>query len=481
MMSNNEVNTTPANAGTQPTLKRVLKLPHLVFYGIAYIIPLAFFETYGLVQQETHGMHSLAFLLTSVAMGFTAFSYSKMVKAYPVAGSVYTYVGKGINPHAGFLSGWLILMDYMLLPMFTYLVMAMYLNQMFPMIPYKIFLLALIALTAYICYRGIEITVRVSSIVVILQIIFIGAIFFFIIRWLAMGFGNACAFDWTAFYNREEFVKDGMGIPMLFSAASLLAMAFLGFDAISTLSEEALRPEKDIGRAIILTCVIMGAFFVVMSFYLTMAWPNAWFEIKDPDVGSYEFMEKVCGPTMAYLFGTAYVFGGFASAVDCQTSAARILFSMGRDHILPPKVFAHIHPKYRTPSYNAIIIAIISLVALFVSLENAAELVNFGALIGFTLVNLSVIAHYYVKEKKRGFYNTMNYLVAPLVGAAFTFSVWCGLGSFAKILGGVWLGIGAVYLVIKTKGFRELPPEMSEDVDLSFYDVDLQAENEKKK
>ncbi|MCI7304381.1 APC family permease [Ihubacter massiliensis] len=445
------------------TLKRILKLRHLVFYGVAYILPLTIFTTYGLATTMSHGMISLCFVVTTTAMAFTAFSYSKMARSFPVAGSTYTYVSKSMNPYVGFISGWTILMGYMLLPMLTYLVMSIYLNQAVPAIPIPVWILILIFITAVVCYRGIEVAINVSSMIVLIQAVFIVALFIFMIRWLTGGNGAGTFFDLNCFFNFEEFNKAGMGVPMLFSTASILALSFLGFDAISTLSEEAIQPEKNVGKAIIITCIIMGLFFVLITYFLTLCWPNAWNELVDPDAGSYEFMTKVAGSTMAYVFTGTYTVGCFASVVNCQTSAARILYSMGRDGILPGKIFAHIHPKHKTPSYNAIIIAVISLVALFISLVTATSLVSFGALLGFTLVNLSVVVFYYVKKKERGLNAILSYLIAPLIGAGFTFFVWLGLDWHSKVLGFCWLGAGLIYLTIKTRFFRELPPEMSLD------------------
>lgn len=455
-MDNNSIKEHTSHEGGE--LKRVLRLPHLIAYGIAYILPLTTFTTYGIATTQSHGLLALSYVLTTTAMAFTAFSYAKLVRKYPTAGSVYTYATEGFNGHIGFLSGWSILMDYMLLPMLTFIAMSIYLHEAMPFIPFWMWMIITTGVTFYVCYRGIEVSIGVSSIIVVLQLLFIIALVIFILKWLGQGMGAATCFSATAFFNAEEFQNIGIG--GVFGTASVLALGFLGFDGITTLSEETINPTKTVGKGVILTCIIMGAYFVFISYLLTLAWPNAWFELKDPESGSVEIMTLVGGPILSYLFTAGYVLGCFASAVNVFTSAARIFYSMGRDQILPEKFFGHVHPKYGSPDYNLIVIAILSLAGLFISLEFSAHLVNFGALLGFTLVNASVIAVFWVKDKQRSVYGTLTYLIAPLIGGAFTFTIWLNLDHMAKMLGLGWLLIGAIYLAIKTKGFRELPPRL---------------------
>jgi amino acid transporter len=189
-----------------------------------------------------------------------------------------------------------------------------------------------------------------------------------------------------------------------------------------------------------------------------------WNEFENPETGSFEFIVKVCGTAMSYFFTACFCVGGLASAMASQASASRILFGMGRDNILPKKFFAYVHPKFKTPSLNIILIGLISLIALKLSLAAAASLINFGALIGFTLVNLSVVSYYFIRNKKRSGSGVFRYLILPLLGAATTFTIWLNLDVHSKILGFSWLAVGIIYLAIKTKGFRTLPPELKLDI-----------------
>lgn len=444
-------------------LKRVLPLSSLVFYGLAFMVPLTIFTTYGLVTNMTHGMVALTYVITTLCMGFTAYSYVRMTKAYPVAGSVYTYVQKSINPYLGFLSGWVMLIGYMFLPMLNYLVSAIFLAAAIPQIPAWVWIVSFIIIVTIVNHFGIQLTDIFNRAIVWIQLIFLVALLIIAMKFILGGGGTATLVDTSSFINMSELMKPGMGLPVLLSGASILALSFLGFDAISTLSEEAINPEKNIGRAILISCIGAGIMFTVITYVMQLAWPSAWFEMVDVEGGSYELINKVAGSAMAYIFTAAYAVGCVASSVSSVASASRVLYGMGRDRILPNKIFGYLHMKHQTPTYSILIMGVISLSALFVSLATAASLLNFGALLGFTMVNLSVVAHYFIKGKKRSGLDFIRYLIAPICGAAFTFVIWLNLDFTSMALGFGWILIGVVYLAATTNLFRKLPAEMKLD------------------
>lgn len=447
--------------GYEQSLNRVLKLKSLVFYGFAYMMPLTIFTSYGIVQQATHGMLALAYVICTIAMTFTGISYMRMVKVYPMAGSVYSYAQRSINPHIGFLGGWAILMDYLLMPIMCYVCAAIYLQTLFPSLPTAVIVVVLIIAMSVVSFVGIQMTSIVNNILVILQCIFVVAFLMFIFNWLSDGNGAGTFVDVRAFFNSEEFSKSDMGWGALFTGASVLAVSFLGFDAVTTVAEETIEPEKNIGRAILIICVGAGIVFVFESYMYQLAWPEGWKNFQEVDSAAFELVARVAGDTMSYIFSAAYVVGCVGTALAAQTSATRILFGMGRDGVLPKKIFAHVNKRFQTPTYNIIMIAVISLPAMFVSLDFIISIINFGALVGFVLVNLSVIGCYYVKRKyRKGVGNKIKYLIVPLIGAVICGMVWMSLDSSSKILGLIWSAIGAVYLAITTDFFRKLPPDL---------------------
>lgn len=442
-------------------LKRILPLSSLVFYGLAFMVPLTIFTTYGLATNMTHGMVSITYVITTICMGFTAYSYVRMTKAYPVAGSVYTFVHKSINPYLGFLSGWVILIGYMFLPMLNYLVSAIFLTAAVPQVPFWVWIVGFIIIVTIVNHFGIQVTDIFNRAIVWIQIIFLVALVIIVLKFILGGGGAGVLLDQNAFVNFDELSKKGMGLPILLSGASILALSFLGFDAISTLSEEAINPEKNIGKAILIACIGAGVAFTIITYILQLAWPEAWFKMIDVDGGSYELINKVAGSLMANIFVAAYAVGCLASSISSVASASRVLYGMGRDQILPKVIFGYLHPKYQTPTKSILIMAVISLLALVISLSTAASLLNFGALLGFTMVNLSVIAHYFIKEKKRSGLDIIRYLISPILGAIFTFVIWWNLDATSKLLGFGWLIIGVVYLAYTTKFFKKLPAEMT--------------------
>lgn len=450
--------------GYEQSLKRALPLSSLVFFGFAYLSVTTIFSTYGLVSSMTHGMLALSYIVATVAMLFTALSYGRMAAAYPIAGSTYSYTQRSINPHIGFLGGWAILMDYLLIPMICCLLGAIFFAPYFPGVPSWVWIILLMVLATVINFFGIQVTAIVNNTVILLQIVFAVGFIIFIAKWLVTGNGAATFFDMNAIFNATEFNKPEMGWGIILSGASILALSFLGFDAVSTMAEEAINPEKNLGRATLIICLGAGAFFIGLSYLMQLSWPTGWQEFKVVDSGAQELMVKIGGSVLSYAFITIYSISNLACIVASQSAGARVLFGMGRDGALPKKFFGYVHPKYKVPTMNLLLVGCICLTSLFLDLGTAASLINFGALLGFILVNLSVVFHYFIRKKERtGLANIVRNFIAPIIGAAVCFLIWMNLDIHSKILGFVWLAVGAIYLAATTNFFRKLPPDLKLD------------------
>lgn len=436
------------------TLKRTLGLGSLVVFGIAYMSLSTVMTYMGITAQMTHGMIALAFLVAGVAMTFTAFSYAKMVRVYPVAGSAFAYASNTLNPHVGFMTGWIMMLDYALLGCLSYLLLGLYMNILIPAVPGWAWVLISIAILTVVQYIGVDIMAKVNNILVAVVAIFMIGFFILMLKVIITGSGFPALFDITGIYNAAEFPEVGIG--GIVQAASILVLCFLGCDAVTTLAEEAIEPKKNVGKAIIIITVGMGLYFVIYSYVMQLVWPTAWMEFVNPDTASEELVTYVGGQVLGLVWTGMYTLTCVTCCLAAQTSATRLLFGMGRDGVLPAKFFAHIHPKYKTPTYNIIFISVLSaVVACLTDLLSISSVINFGALIGFTLVNVCVFAHYFVKEKKRsGLFNICSYLIAPAIGAGVCLFIWINLDSTALILGGIWAVIGFVYLAIATKGFK---------------------------
>jgi len=440
------------------SLKRTLSLPLLVMFGLAYLAPTVVFNYYGIFTQSTGGMYTLAFAITTLVMLFTSYSYVQMVKAYPVAGSAYTYVNKSVQPHVGFLTGWVMLLDYLLLPMVCYLLLGIYINEFFPVLPIWAIVIAVAAISAFINIVGMKTASIIDTIIIAAQIGFTLLLIIVIAKYVAGGGGSADLTEGTAIYNPETF-----DLGNILTASAVLCVSFVGFDAVSTMAEEAKDPEKIMGKAIMSVTIGAGILFMITSYFTQIAWPMAYAELVDPDSGIFELFPQMNEDWLGNIFFITDNFASFICAMAGMAAVSRILLGMGRDNILPKSFFGRISPRFQTPVNNILLTTGIAMTALFYqdNLFGAASLISFGAVTGFFMVNLSVVFHYYIKLKMRGGKNTLKYLVAPCLGMLTLIVVFINIETNAKILGGIWLAIGIIYLAFKTKGFKELPPEMN--------------------
>ncbi len=430
-------------------LKRVLGVPSLVLFGLVYMVPLTVFTTYGIVTQVTGGRVPTAYLITLLAMVFTARSYARMAVAYPVAGSAYVYTQKSFGAPIGFLSGWSLLLDYLFLPMINYLVIGIYLGEAIPAVPQWVFILVSILLVTVLNVVGIVSVARANVVIIAMQVIFIG-VFVALSVASVSGAGDV---DLLAPLAGDGTVE-GFG-PVL-AGSAILCLSFLGFDSVSTLSEEARNPLKDVPRAIMLTTVGAGIIFFGLSYVAQLAFPSN--EFSDVDSASLDVMATVGGQFLTVFFTAAYVAGCVGSALTSQASVARILFAMGRDGVLPRKIFGHISPRFGTPVYAVLVVSAFSLIALVISLDLLASMISFGALIAFSAVNLAVFKHYYIDLRQRSGLTVISTAVLPLIGLALTLWLWTSLSGLTLVIGLSWLAIGFVYLAIRTHGFRRPTP-----------------------
>ena len=374
--------------GYEQELNRVLGLPAVCLFGFAYLAPCTIFSYFGLINGSTHGMMSFAYFIATVAMLFTALSYRQMVKAYPIAGSVYNYTSRSINPSVGFLSGWVILLDYILLPMINYIIAAGFIPLILPGIPVWLDMIILIVIVTVVNLVGVKVMSTFDNIFIVIQFAFVLTAIVFAVK--VIGQHDYSILDINGFINISEW--SNVGLNGVVSGAAVLCLCFLGFDSVTTLAEEAKDPAKTVGRALLIITLCAGGLFVISTYLFQIAWPEGWREL-DPDNGSYQLIGYLAGEFMATLLCWIMIIACLASAISSQASCARILYSMGRDHQLPNKVFGHVSKKYKVPDYNIIFIGIVSLLSIWISLDVGSTMINFGALLGFTMVNVSVFAH----------------------------------------------------------------------------------------
>ncbi|MFJ5238637.1 APC family permease [Pseudomonas neuropathica] len=430
--------------GYKQELKRSLTLTDLVVYGMIFMIPIAPFGVYGYVNAEAPGMVPLAYIIGMVAMLFTALSYGSMAKAFPIAGSVYSYAHRGLNQHVGFIAGWLMLLDYLLIPPLLYVYAAMALNHLYPDIPKVGFILAFLVSATFVNLRGITFTARMNIIFLLAQLVVLGIFLFYAWNALHNGGGNG-ELTLAPLYHPQTF-----NFALLMQAVSIAVLSFLGFDAISTLAEEIKGdPGKSVGKAALITLVVMGVIFVAQTWIATDLAAGMGF--KSADTAFYEIAEIAAGSWLATLTAVATALAwGVAVAITSQAAVSRLLFGMARDGKLP-KVLAKVHPKHNTPYLSIYLVAVLSLVICYLfinSVDTLTSLVNFGALSGFMLLHLTVI-NYYWRRQKSG--QVVRHLICPVIGFIIVAAIMYNMGVDAQKLGLIWIALGLVYLFFLNK------------------------------
>lgn len=432
------------------TLKRSLGVVPIVFLGLAYMSPFAVFDTFGVVSNETHGHVPASYILITIAILFTALSYGKMVKIFPEAGSAYTYTKKTMNPQLGFLVGWSALLDYLFLPMINALLAGIYLSASFPSVPAWVWILGLILTITIMNISGVKIAVNANMLFVLFQLLV--AILFVVLTIRTINGDVNSGFTLNPFYS--EHIK----LSLLFSGASILALSFLGFDAVTTFAEETISPEKNIPKGIFLIALIGGIFFIIVTYFMQSLYPDV-SVFTDIEGASPEIAKHIGGILFQSIFTSGALVSVLASGLASQMSASRLMYAMGRDGVLPRKWFGYLDKKTQTPIFNLIFIGLLSLSALFLDLVVATSLINFGAFTAFSFVNLSVLM-YYVKNKQRMKRSSfIGYVIFPSIGLAFLIYLWFSLDQLAILFGLSWFTIGFGLLLWITKGFKVKPPE----------------------
>ncbi|KUP21774.1 APC family permease [Paenibacillus sp. DMB5] len=420
------------------TLKRDLSLSHVVTMGLAWMSPMIFFTSFGVLHDSSGGMLLAAYALAFIAILFTAASYGQMARAFPVSGSAYTYVSKAMNPFLGFLVGWAILLDYLFSCIVAVLMFGVNLNAQFPAVPSSVWIILLTLIVMIINVIGIKPLANISKLFVFMQILFIAG-FCGLLVYKALEGGITADLNPLA-------AQEGVPFSAILAGASLVCFSFLGFDSITTMAEETKDPRKTIPRAILLIVLSAGVMYFVTAYLIQLTAPG--FSYVNVDSAGYELMQNLGGSLLAGIFTFVIIFSILSQGLSSMTTVTRLLFVMGRTSLLPQR-FASVHPKFRTPVFNIVLMSIVSLSALFISLETAIKFVSFGALTAFLFVNLSVIAHYMIRQKQRSPRDILFRFICPLSGAGFVLYLIALLDSASLMLGAGWLAAGLVYYGIR--------------------------------
>lgn len=434
-------------------LDRSLVLWSVVLFGLAYMTPMIVFGTFGALASVSQGTTAMAYLVAAMAISLTAVSYGVMSKVYPVAGSAYTYVRKSINANVGFLVGWTVLLDYFFLPMVIWLIGAAYLTSAFPEVPTAFWVLGFIVVTTVINIVGIAFANRVNLVLMIVQL---GVL----IAFVALAARYVVALNGPGgLLSVRPFFETGVPFSASVAGAAIAAYSFLGFDAVSTLTEETRDPTRNMPRAIMIIAVFGGLLFTGSAYVTQLAHPGGTFQAADS--AATEIALMIGGDLFVTIFLATLVVAQFTSGLAAQASVGRLLFAMGRDGVLPRGFFGKLSARWRTPVLNLVLVGIVGLLALNLDITTSTSFINFGAFLAFTAVNLSVITLYLKDHPVVRRLGVIVGLVIPAAGALCDLYLLWALDPRAKVFGIIWLGIGIAYLIYLTGFFRKAPPEVA--------------------
>ena len=427
-------------------LKRVLSLWNLIIMGIVIVQPIAPMGIFGVISNEAGGHVVTTILIAMIAMLFTAISYGKMAGAYPSAGSAYTYVGQEIHPALGYLTGWAMMMDYILNPLICTVLCSKLTQNILPGVPYGWLAIGFAVMFTVLNLRAVKTSARINDALAAAMTIVVVIFFAFVARFLWGFHQYGAGFFSQPFYNPQTFGWGGV-----FRGTSIAVLTYIGFDAISTLSEEAQNPQRNILLATVLVCVVTGVLSALEVYAAQLVWGMRPFPEQMVESAFPLVARQAGGFFLFHLLNFTILIANIGSGMGAQLAAARLLYGMGRSGAIPRGFFGAIEPKRHIPLNNVVLIGAVALAGAFlIRYQRGVELLNFGAVIAFMGVNAAAFARYYWRARERQFLNVLS----PVLGGSVCFFIWWHLGRPAKIAGTIWLAAGMIYGAARTKGFQ---------------------------
>ena len=436
----------------EPHLKRVLSVWDLVYYGIILTSPIAAVPLFGEAQVLSHGHAVSTLLLAMVAMSVTAVSFGRMAAAYPASGSVYSYVSRLLNPHIGFILGWAMFLEYLFQPIQNSLYAVLAIHRMVPQIPFAVLAAVIIVFITVLATRGIKFTARTNE--VLLGFMLIATVVFLVeaARYLLFHPAAAPLLSLQPFYDPATF-----DLRALIAGTSFAALVFIGFDGVSLLAEEVRNPKRNVLLAAVLVCVFTGLFSGLQVYLAQRVLPD-YTQLQNHETAFMDVARVVGGPILFTVYGVMLLVSSLACGLAGHVGASRLLYTMGRDDVLPRRIFGYLSPKRGNPIYCEWIVGVLAYVAvLTIPWQLAAEIVTFGALLAFSSVNLVAFLHLWVASDRTRRKNFFADALVPGFGCVFCFGLLLGLQPWTRYAGAAWLLLGGIYAAYRTRMFTSKP------------------------
>ena len=443
------------NSGTtpgQPHLKRVLSVWHLVYYGMILTSPIAAVPLFGEAQVLSRGHTVATLLLGMVAMSVTAVSFGRMAHVYPSSGSIYSYISQALNPHVGFILGWAMFLEYLFQPIQNSLYAVLAIHRMVPQVPFPLLAALTIGFITLMTVQGIKFNARTNEVLLGFMLLVTAVFLVQAFRHVVLHQSFSGLFSSQPIYNPATF-----DLRALAAGTSFAALVFIGFDGVSILAEEVKNPKRNILLASVLVCIFTGLFSGLQVYMAQLVWPDHT-TFHNPETAFMDVARIAGGPLLFAAYGVVLIVSSMACGLAGHVGAARLLYSMGRDDVIPRKIFGHLNPKTGSPNYNEWIVGALAYIAvLTIPWERAAEIVTFGALLVFTAVNLVAVLHFWFSPATVGRRNFFVDAFVPGFGAVFCFVLLIGLQPWTKYAGLMWLAAGVIYAGYRTRMFTMRP------------------------
>ena len=442
--------TTDVAAASQPKLKRVLGLWDLVYYGIILTSPIAVVPMFGEAQVLSQGHAVITLLAAMIAMTATAVSFGRMATVYPSAGSVYTYVSRGFNAQIGFVVGWAMFLEYLFQPLQNSLYAALTVQRLLPHVPFALLSAGAVGFMTLLCWFGIRTTARANQILLAFMSIVMIAFIFEALWYIFTHQQWHGLISAQPFYDPKTF-----SVRAIAAGTALAATTYIGFDGVSILAEEVENPRRNVLLASVLVCVFTGLFAAFQVYLAQRIWPD-FRTLANPETAFMDVARVAGGYHLFVGFAIVLLVSSLACGLAGLLGAVRLLYGMGRDNILPRKIFGHLNAERGSPSYNVIIAgALAYLGTLTMGWERSVEILNFGALMAFMAVNLAAIRYFgfspEMKNKRKLFLD----VIVPALGFLFCLVIFLGLQNSTLVAGAIWVGVGALYVLLKTKALGQ--------------------------
>ncbi|AZM55215.1 amino acid permease [Streptomyces sp. WAC 01529] len=461
-MSGQSASTGAPSGGTEAAetadgtgLRRSLGFRDLVVYGLLFIAPMAPVGVFGTLDAKSHGAVALVYLIATVAMAFTAFSYAQMVRVVPQAGSVFAYARAGLGKGPGFIAGWMAMLDYLLIPAVAYLFSGIAMNALVPSVSRWVWTAIAVLITTALNLWGVRAAARVGFAVLAMEVV---VLIVFIVAAVVVLVQDGARRDWLSPLTGDGS-QGAFALSAVVGAVSIAVLSYLGFDAIASFAEEVTGGSAKVARAVLFCLALAGVLFVAQTYLVALLEPLSSAELAaEPGkqgTAFYDSVDSAAGAWLHDLVAVSKAIGAAFAALAGQAAAGRLLFAMARDRRLP-KVLSRTDSG--TPRVALLCAAVVTLVAAVWAarrddgMDHLVSVVDIGALTAFLLLHASVVGWFVVRpgRGRRGDgFSWWRHLLIPVLGALIVVAViWEASGS-AQVVGAVWLGVGLVVLVVQ--------------------------------